>query len=740
MFTSNVSFKLFQGAPARHRILKLVGSYGISSKPGIRSFKKLSPPISMPHSSLSYKSMFESAKLNSECVARFQRSSCRALSTVKIHYFSKGAVAKRAVTVALISGLVASFLLTGDVLCEAVVATPPEIEVIVPSVKVDGLSLDINISENKWKIAKQLIQEHWLLAMFTVGSAVITTLIGLQIPLAIGGLVNVISKTLTKAASGGTYDLALLQKPAFAIMRLFVAHAFAMASHIYLITLLGEGLGLHLRAKVYQQCLSLDFHRLDLSRSGELTSSLNDDISDFKHTFKQCLTQGIRCVTLLGGTAYNLYALSPILSAYVAGLVPVFYAGLYFYGQTLRECRNQARSKESFSSGIAQEVMGAVRTVRAYAAEKWELARYNSALSQSADANLMFGLHMGVFRGGMSLAVGSVILVVLYFGGQLVVQGDMQPGELMTFLVATEGAQKAMDALGGLLGQAVKASGTWSKILNFLSLPPSSTMTPLVGPGITLNSIRGELTFRNVNFSYPTASQPVIKNLNLHVPAGTTLALVGASGAGKSTVAALLERFYELPHGEILLDGIPLHMFDPIWLRGNVLGYLSQEPTLFAGTIAENICYGSNVNPKDGLEKIQAVARAANIHRFIEKLPNGYDTVVGERGATLSGGQKQRVAIARALLKDPKVLILDEATSALDGRSEAAVQEALKTLMAGRTTLVIAHRLSTIQDAHQIAVLGPANQGDSVLETGTHSQLLQQKGAYYSLFSKTKAQ
>ncbi|KAI0243897.1 hypothetical protein L0F63_006179 [Massospora cicadina] len=741
--------KLCHGLPVRPQKLDLVNNFGASLKPRAPTLTALFTRTAIhpswgPFGPLrpGFKPHFKPTQYGFQMMPSLKPPrivSAMTLLASKGRRFGTTTPTKVLFTLALISGLSIPFLISDEVRCEASTVAPSHLEVPNPETKEGSDQLEAGVAIHRWEVTKQLMLDLWVLTLLTVGSALLTTFIGLRIPLAIGGLVNVISGALTHAGGGAPHGLALLRGPALALLRLFAAHAAATAVQFLLITQLGERLGFQLRAQVYQRCLSLDLRHLDFARSGELAACLNDDITDFKHTFKQCLTQGVRCTALLGGTAFNLYKLSPTLTAYVASLVPLVYAGLYVYGHTLRRCRALARGKESMAAGVAQEVMGAVRTVRAYAAEGWELARYGCALSDAADANLQFGVHLGLFRGGVSLALGSVILVVLYFGGQMVVRGEMQPGELMTFLVAAEGAQKALDALGNLLGQAVKASGAWARILAVLTLPPSTTLAPLAGPGIVLSSIRGEVTFRNVDFWYPHASHPAIRNLSLNIPAGSTLALVGASGAGKSTVAALLERFYELRVGEILLDGVPLHLLDPKWLRGHVIGYLPQEPTLFAGTIAENICYGSTVHPEQDRDQVQRAARAANIHHYIERLPDGYDTVVGERGATLSGGQKQRVAIARVLLKDPKVLILDEATSALDGRSEAAVQKALQTLMAGRTTLIIAHRLSTIQDAHQIVVLGPASHGGSLLEQGTHAQLLKLRGAYFNLFSARAA-
>jgi len=243
----------------------------------------------------------------------------------------------------------------------------------------------------------------------------------------------------------------------------------------------------------------------------------------------------------------------------------------------------------------------------------------------------------------------------------------------------------------------------------------------------------GDVEFRNVRFSYPTRSDQVILNdFNLKLPAGKVIALVGSSGGGKSTVAALLERFYDVQEGSVTIDGYDIRSLDPTWLRGRAIGFINQEPILFATSIMENIRYGK---PTATDEEVREVARLANADSFIQKFPQSYQTVVGERGVTISGGQKQRIAIARAILKNPSILILDEATSALDAESERVVQEALNKVAAGRTVLIVAHRLSTIQNADIIAVVA----NGSIAEVGTHQSLMKQQGQYYRLIRQQQS-
>uniref|UniRef100_A0A0M3J3P0 Mitochondrial potassium channel ATP-binding subunit n=1 Tax=Anisakis simplex TaxID=6269 RepID=A0A0M3J3P0_ANISI len=259
----------------------------------------------------------------------------------------------------------------------------------------------------------------------------------------------------------------------------------------------------------------------------------------------------------------------------------------------------------------------------------------------------------------------------------------------------------------------------------FINLVPKIPLNG--GQRIPFHSLIGEIRFENVTFAYPTRpEQMILEGLHLTVEPGQVLAICGPSGEGKTTITSLLERFYEPLFGRITLDGKDLKTLDPNWLRGSVIGFISQEPILFATTIEENIRYGK---PDATDQEVREAAHLANADTFVEEFPDGYETVVGERGVTLSGGQKQRIAIARALLKNPPILVLDEATSALDAESEHIVHEALERAMQGRTVIVIAHRLSTIQNADRIVVL----KGHKIVEQGTHSQLLKRKGEYYNL-------
>jgi ATP-binding cassette subfamily B protein len=326
------------------------------------------------------------------------------------------------------------------------------------------------------------------------------------------------------------------------------------------------------------------------------------------------------------------------------------------------------------------------------------------------------------FMGGMMLVGYGALGCVLWFGGRMVVAGEMSVGELTAFTLYTMFVAFALSALADLWTDFMRARGASQRVFELIDRDPALAAEG----GLRPEKIEGRIRFEDVGFAYPTRPEGrVLDGIELGLEPGKLTALVGPSGAGKSTVAALMLRLYDPEHGRVLLDGVDLRELDLRWLRSKI-GVVAQEPILFSTTIAENIAYGREGATDD---EVEAAARVANAHEFVESMPDRYDTQVGERGIQLSGGQKQRVAIARALLKDPPILILDEATSALDAESEYLVREALERLMRNRSSVVIAHRLSTVRSADQVVVLD----GGRMLETGSHDQLMATDGLYRRL-------
>uniref|UniRef100_A0A914M2X2 Mitochondrial potassium channel ATP-binding subunit n=1 Tax=Meloidogyne incognita TaxID=6306 RepID=A0A914M2X2_MELIC len=426
------------------------------------------------------------------------------------------------------------------------------------------------------------------------------------------------------------------------------------------------------------------------------------------------------------GCIYSLYLLSPQMTLFTVGIVPIVVVTGSLFGTILRKLSARAQSQNGVVAGVASEAFQNIRTVKVFAMEEAEQSLYEREVEKTKSLYGQLGLGIGLFQAASNLFLNGLILGVLYGGGQLVISNVLSPGDLMAFLASAQTIQRSLAQLSFVFGSGIKVWSSCGRIMEILRLDPkygkSGTFV------IPAHSLVGNIELSNIYFSYPTRpGHEVLRGLNMNIGNGQTIAICGSSGAGKSTVAALIERIYEPVAGRIKLDGIELNKLDSKWLRRNVIGVISQEPVLFSTSIKENIRYGKIDATED---EIKHAADLANASQFIEQFPEGYDTIVGERGVTLSGGQKQRIAIARALLKNTPILILDEATSALDTESERLIHQALNRALKGRTVIVIAHRLSTIRNADSIYVL----EGGQVVEKGTHQQLIKNtNGKYYGL-------
>ncbi|GFO41725.1 ATP-binding cassette sub-family b member 8, mitochondrial [Plakobranchus ocellatus] len=440
------------------------------------------------------------------------------------------------------------------------------------------------------------------------------------------------------------------------------------------------------------------------------------------------VSQGLKAATQAVGCIISLFAVSPKLTMIMIGVIPVVVVIGTGLGSILRSMSRDAQEEISKSTAVADEALGNIRTVRAFAMERKELELYGGQVDKSRAKNIRLGLGIGAFQAGANLFLNGIVLGSLFAGGYLISTKEMRAGDLISFLVATQMVERSLAQMSLLLGHVVRGHTAGARVFEFIDYKPKIPVSG--GKKIPFHSLMGEITFSHVSFSYPgRKQQTVLEDFNLHIPGGKVVALVGLSGGGKSTVAFLLERFYDVSGGSITIDGHDLRQLDPAWLRGQAIGFITQEPVLFATTVMENIRYG---RPEATDAEVMEAARLANADRFIQSFPKGYATVLGERGVTVSGGQKQRIAIARALIKNPSILILDEATSALDVESERLVQDALEKVIKGRTTLVIAHRLSTIRNADIIAVVSKGR----IMEMGSHTELNAQRGLYWELMMK----
>ncbi|XP_020833500.1 mitochondrial potassium channel ATP-binding subunit isoform X1 [Phascolarctos cinereus] len=573
-----------------------------------------------------------------------------------------------------------------------------------------------------WALFWRFLRPHLLALGAAIVLALGSAMVNVYIPLLLGQLVEIVRK-YTQDHFGNFMSES--RSLGFHLLTFYTLQGLLTFGYLVLLSRVGERMAKDIRQELFGCLLRQDIAFFDSKKTGQLVTRLTADVQEFKSSFKLIISQGLRSCTQMAGCVVSLTVLSPRLTVLLLLVTPVLVGAGTLLGSLLRRLSRKAQEQISKATGVADEALGNVRTVRAFAMEPQEEAHYEIELEESRQLAEKLGKGIAIFQGLSNIALNCMVLGTLFIGGSLVAGQELSGGDLMSFLVASQTVQRSMANLSLLFGQVVRGLSAGARVFEYMSLTPD---IPLVGGcHIPQTELQGAVSFQNVSFSYPCRPGfTVLKNFSLTLPPGKIVALVGQSGGGKSTVASLLERFYDPTEGTVYLDGQDLRSLDPSWLRGQVIGFISQEPVLFGTTIMENIRLGK-LDASD--EEVYAAAQAANAHNFICSFPEGYDTIVGERGATLSGGQKQRLAIARALIKQPKVLILDEATSALDGESERVVQEALDRASAGRTVLVIAHRLSTVRTAHQIVVMA---QG-CIKEVGTHMELMRKGGLYSEL-------
>lgn len=580
-------------------------------------------------------------------------------------------------------------------------------------------------SRFNWKLFWQFLRPHLLVLGAAVVLALGAALVNVQIPLLLGQLVEIVAKYTREHVGSFVNESRSLSTK---LLLLYGLQGLLTFGYLVLLSRVGERMALDIRRALFSNLLRQDIAFFDAKKTGQLVNRLTTDVQEFKSSFKLVISQGLRSGTQVAGCLVSLSMLSPRLTLLLTVATPALMAVGTLMGSALRKLSRQCQEQVARATGVADEALGNVRTVRAFAMEQREEERYGAELEGSRCKAEELGRGIALFQGLSNIAFNCMVLGTLFIGGSLVAGQQLTGGDLMSFLVASQTVQRSMANLSVLFGQVVRGLSAGARVFEYMTLSPCIPLSG--GSCIPRENLRGSITFHNVSFSYPCRPGfQVLRDFTLMLPPGKIVALVGQSGGGKTTVASLLERFYDPTAGMVTLDGWDLRTLDPSWLRGQVIGFISQEPVLFGTTIMENIRFGK-LGASD--EEVYAAAREANAHEFITSFPEGYNTIVGERGATLSGGQKQRLAIARALIKQPAVLILDEATSALDSESERVVQEALDRASTGRTVLVIAHRLSTVRGAHHIVVMADGR----VCEAGTHEELLRKGGLYAELIRR----
>jgi ATP-binding cassette, subfamily B, bacterial len=503
----------------------------------------------------------------------------------------------------------------------------------------------------------------------------------------------------------------------------------ASALRYYLVTWIGERVVADVRDRVFSHVLSLSPEFFEKARTGELLSRLTGDTTLVQTVIGSSASFALRSVVMAIGALAMMTITSPKLTGLAFLSVPVVLISIIVLGRQVRGLSRVAQDRIAETSALAGEVLNAMPTVQAYTHEPVDRARFHEATQSAFVSGIRRTRVRAIMTALVIMLIGGCIVGVLWIGATDVLARRLTSGQLSQFLIYAIMLASSVGALSELWGEVQRAAGATERLMEILATEPL-IRAPVPAQPLPV-PVRGQLEFKGVRFNYPSRPEhAALAQFDLTVAPGEVVALVGPSGAGKSTVFQLLLRFFDPSAGMILLDGVNIATFDPAQLRSQI-SVVAQEAVIFAGSIADNIRYG---RPGADDEAVRAAATAAAADEFIRRLPQGYATLVGERGVTLSGGQRQRIAIARAMLRDAPVLLLDEATSALDAENERLVQQGLANLMAGRggqgrTTLVIAHRLATIQKLKRIVVLDHG----SIVAQGDHAQLIRDEGLYARL-------
>ncbi len=519
-------------------------------------------------------------------------------------------------------------------------------------------------------------------------------------------------------------DRALLDRIAIGLVLAFALQGAMNFVQVFLLTSTSERVIAQLREDVFAHLVRLSPGFYTERRTGELTSRLSADLAVLQTLMGSWISELSRQSLFLVGGVVLLTLTHPRLTATTLAVVPIVVGSAFFFGRRLRRASTGVQDRVAEAMGMADESFSQIRTVQSFVREGEETRRYHALLSGVVAAAITRARMRALLFGVVGFVAFGGVVAVLWQGGRLVLEGALTPGALVSFLLYAITVAAAVGSLASLFGSYQEAVGAAQRVFELLAMRPTvaepDTPTPLGKP------VRGALALDHVTFRYAPDLPDTLTDVSFSIAPGEVVALVGPSGAGKTTVASLIPRFWDVNAGRIALDGVDVRQLSFADLRG-AIGLVPQEPALFSGTVRENIAYA---RPNASEADVLAAARAAHATEFIERLPDGLDTLVGERGVKLSGGQRQRIALARVFLKDPALVVLDEATSSLDNESERLVEIAMEELLRGRSTLIIAHRLRTVRRADRVLVLDHGR----VVESGTHEQLVAGGGVYGRLY------
>lgn len=584
----------------------------------------------------------------------------------------------------------------------------------------------------------RLARHDWKLLALAIGLLTVSSVVGMTVPKVIGMVLDATKTALTSeekpvnlddlppiAYGLGLYDFFGLFAGALLLGTV------ANFGRVVLLRVLGEKLVARLRSNVIRKIMHQDAEFFDRNKVGDLISRLSSDAYVVSRSMTQNVSDGFKAI-ICGGVGIGMMIhISSTLTAALFLFAPPLLVGATIYGKKIRAISRELQQATGNLTKVSEEQLSGTKTIQSFVAEGKEIHRYNNAIRKVFSFGKKEALTNATFFSTTGIMGDLSFLIVLAYGSHLVLQGGLSIGDLTAFMLYTEYSGSAVFGLSNFYSELMKGAGAASRLFEMTDHKPSihSTMGSKYIPG------PGRIEFQDVSFSYPTRpTNQIFKNLNFTIEPGSNVCIVGPSGRGKSTIGALLLKYYNPTSGKISIDGQDISKLSSKSLRRH-LGVVQQEPMLMSGSIKHNIIYGLQRLPE--MDEIRSVAKKCFCHAFITRFPEGYDTIIGPRGASLSGGQKQRIAIARALIKKPKILLLDEATSALDVESEGAINYTLGRLMKSKemTIISIAHRLSTIRRSENVIVLG--NDG-SVVETGKFKELYNNEGsALFKLLNET---